>query len=67
MSDVVRYGVMLTDDGSPTGQLVGWARRRDGREVFDTLLEALEACEDMGWVGYVAEHPDGRRPVGGWK
>lgn len=43
-----RYGIAYTEDGSPRAPIVAWHPT-----TWDTLPEALEACERDGWRGYV--------------
>lgn len=43
-----RYGIAYTEDGSPRAPVVAWHPT-----TWDTLPEALEACERDGWRGYV--------------
>ena len=45
-----QYGIAYTRDGSPRAPVVAWHPT-----TWDTLPEALEACERDGWRGYARE------------
>lgn len=56
----MRYGIAITHDGSPIGNLISWRQLESGIDsVWDSYEEALAANDLDGWRGYVRFYPSG--------
>lgn len=53
------FGIAITHDGSPTGNIIGWSSHNGKDKVWFSYAKALEANDLNGWTGYVRFYPSG--------
>lgn len=62
-TDSKLFGIAYTHDGGmpPSSRIFAWKEIDGVIQTWENRDDALEACENDGWSGYVCEYPSGNR------